>query len=173
MGRARLAQRVRRRWVFLTGRQGQSVHKLLKLASRYRQSTAYLNGRSGAGSSKSRTSPGSLLESVNLLGSRPSKLNDGYGESCRPALQREPSFAMSQKFQTSSPERSLPSLIQLGHSAVPENQEQSFNRRRQLSWLTGSCAAQPAFHERRVIGSSFGCRSAGGRGLHACCDGCR
>jgi hypothetical protein len=59
---------------------------------------------------------------------------------------------MSQKFQTSSLKRSLPALIQLGHSSVPENQEQSFNRRRQLSWVTGSCAAQGVAHRCPVTG---------------------
>jgi len=53
-------------------------------------------------------------------------------------VQREPTFEASQEFPSSSPDRSLPPLVQFGHSSVPETREQSFNRGRMFSWLTGS-----------------------------------
>ena len=54
-------------------------------------STCTFNDSFGAGRSKSRVTAPSLLEPVNLLGSRPSKSNVGYGESCKPGLQRKES----------------------------------------------------------------------------------
>src|SRR5450830_2142713 len=54
---------------------------------------------------------------------------------CPSAAQREPTFEASQEFPSSSPDRSLPPLVQFGHSSVPETRERSFNRGRRFSWL--------------------------------------
>lgn len=66
------------------------VRELPEMAPPCRLFNVFLNDRSGAGSSESRKSPGSLLEPVDRLGSRPSKLNDGYVEIRAHGLQRLP-----------------------------------------------------------------------------------
>jgi len=57
---------------------------------------------------------------------------------CPSAAQRNRTFAASQEFLSSSPNRSLPLLVQFWHSRVPETRKLSFDRGRQCSWLTGS-----------------------------------
>lgn len=54
------------------------------------------------------------------------------------ALRRHLPFAASQEFLSSSPDRSLPLLVQFGHLSVPEARKLSFDRGCQFSWLAGS-----------------------------------
>jgi hypothetical protein len=62
-----------------------------------------------------------------------------FSFSARPALvQRNRSVIVSREFPSSSPYRSFPMLVQLGHFSAPKTREQSFNRVRWLSWLKGS-----------------------------------
>jgi len=52
-------------------------------------------------------------------------------------VQRNPPFAASQEFLSSSPDRSLPLLVQFCHLSVPEARKLSFDRGCQFSWLAG------------------------------------
>ena len=73
--------------------------------------------------------------------------------SCPAPGQREPTFGASCEFPSSSPYRSFPMLVQFGHFSVPEIREQSFNRARWFSRLSGSWAAVADGHQYPLSGS--------------------
>ena len=56
-------------------------------------------------------------------------------------MQRNRPFAASQEFLSSSPDRSFPLLVQLGHSSVPDAREHSSDGGWQFRVVAVGCAA--------------------------------
>jgi hypothetical protein len=76
-----------------------------------------------------------------------------YGAISTAAWQRNRSIIVSQKFPSSSPKRSFPTLVQFGSFSVPDTLELSFTRGRRFSWLSGFWAAIPVLQVRPAHGS--------------------